>query len=196
MGDLSSAFAWCKQQEHRKRQPLVFRSIGGFNQPDGIGIVAKVPKKSMAIRISQWVSKTSAETVNQILVRHSPVGFCIAFEAFLCFRLDVGVVTFRIQRRLPALRRNQRDLGSSLCQDVTRGSQILNSEAGLLSGITEFVVRGENNNENNKTIHPSLIGFQWSLPYQSIDGVEPHDGAARLAPVRVKPDGFSERLAG
>jgi hypothetical protein len=67
----------------------------------------------------------------------------IFFESRLSLGLVLRQITFRIDRRLPALRRRERQLHASVAKDKIRRREFLEPKPSLLACVAQLVMRGQ-----------------------------------------------------
>jgi len=69
------------------------------------------------------------------------LGIGVRLEAAGGGGLGVGLVALRVQRRLAALGRSERDVGAGVLENVIRRGELFEPEAGFLAGIAQLVMR-------------------------------------------------------
>ena len=75
------------------------------------------------------------------------VGAGVLFEPPGDVGLEARLVALGIERRAPALRRCEGDLGAGILEDIVRRRQFLEPEAGLAARIAELIVRSKNHQD-------------------------------------------------
>ncbi len=94
----------------------------------------------MAARVEHGVEIVRIDLAQRYGVGQRHLCLGITSEAFGGFGLGIGLVALRVERRLAALGRSQGDLRAGIDEHVIRRGELLEPEAGFLTGIAELVV--------------------------------------------------------
>ena len=116
----------------------------GFDQPDGGRVVGHVPHWAVSAGIEDRIEVLRRHIGKPFRVGELRIGRGISAKAVGQLSLIFGQIAFRIEWRLAALRRSERDLRTRILQHIERSGEFFQPETGFLSGITELVMGGEN----------------------------------------------------
>ena len=118
-----------------------------FDQPDRIWVLGEVPHRPMAARIEDRVEIVLTDAIEPRRVGEARLGGLVRLEPAGEIGLKFGFIALWVQRRLTALGRSKRDLGSGVEKDVIGRSELFQPEACLSACVAEPVVRGENDED-------------------------------------------------
>ena len=117
------------------------------DQGDRRGVFGQVPQRTMAAGIEHGVEIGRLQRSQLHRGGQRRQRSAIGLEAARGIGLRRHVVALGVERRLSAQRRGQGEPGARVLEHVVRRCELFEPEAGLVAGVAELVVRGEDHQD-------------------------------------------------
>ena len=106
-----------------------------LDQPDGLAILGQILQGSVSARMEDSIVVIGCHGGQPRRVGEERLRRLVLLEAVRRRRLGSGFLASGIDRRLPALGRSQGDIGTGIPKDIIGSGELLQPEAGLLTGV-------------------------------------------------------------
>ncbi|MNV69732.1 hypothetical protein D3C71_1626560 [compost metagenome] len=124
---------------------------GFFDQRNGLCILRQVPQRPVTAGVEHGVKVIGLHAGQQHGAGQFFLRGQIALETASGICLRISVIAFGVQRRLAAFRGCERDVCARVFEDVIRGGKFFQPETGLLTGVSQLVVGGQNHEDAGHT---------------------------------------------
>src|SRR6202035_1733438 len=106
-----------------------------LDQPDGLAILGQILQGPVSARMEDSIVVIGCHGGQPRRVGEERLRRLVLLEAVRRRRLGSGFLASGIDRRLPALGRSQGDIGTGIPKDIIGSGELLQPEAGLLTGV-------------------------------------------------------------
>src|SRR5271154_5755587 len=112
----------------------------GLDQLDGVLVVGEIPHRAVATRIKDGVEVFVPDALEANGLVELSFRGRVLLEPSRKVGTEFGFVALGVERRPAALPGRERDLGSSVLENVVGGSELFEPEAGLATRVAQLIV--------------------------------------------------------
>src|SRR5271154_2260344 len=144
----------------------------GLDQLDGVLVLGEIPHRTVAAWIEDGVEVFLPDAVQAKGLVELGFRSRVLLEPARKVGAEFGFVALGVERRPATLRGYERDLMSSILENVVRSSQLFEPEPSLATGVTQLIV-GCQHHKYSHVLTPLLNSFWVRRPALPVPFAEP-----------------------